>query len=123
MPRGAAAPGPYTPAPVRTARYAQGPAAGAPAAAAPPPLGDQSSAVIPGVGSSSAALSPPPTMPNAAAPVEVSPGDVGRRLHVTTVDSVSVFLEWCRMAIDFYDSCMANSSPTYQEVINAHVVC
>ena len=124
MPRGAAAPGPYTPAPaVRTARYAQGPAAGAPAAAAPPPLGDQPSAVIPGGGasslSSSAPLGPPPTMPMAAPPVAVSPGGVGKKVHVVTVASVDVFLQWCCAAVDTFDFFMQDSSPTDQAAICA----
>ena len=60
---------------------------------------------------------PPPTMPSAAPPVEASPSDVGLRAHVTTVGIVHAFLQWCRVAIDSFETYMAQSSPADQEHI------
>ena len=60
-------------------------------------------------------------MPSAAPPVAVSPGDVGKKVHVTAVASVDVFLQWCRVAIDTCETFMADLSPTDRTQICAHL--
>ena len=60
-------------------------------------------------------------MPSAVAPVAASPGEVGKQVYATTVSSVDVHLQWCRAAIDYIETLMADSSPTDRTHIRAHL--
>ena len=60
-------------------------------------------------------------MPSAAPPVAVSPGDSPKKVHVTAVASVDVFLDWCRVAIDTCETFMEGLNPTVRTQICAHL--